>query len=190
MGTSTSWVAVQGATIEQVARNLGLAPAPSDYVYNDSERCYTASVFGSGWVLLMFRLEDDGVVAERALLQKLSRDHRVVGCDEESHVMYSASSEWREGREVWAVIHDPEQALDHLVTRGDLPPGWTGVRDEWTAKHVEAAKTEVGVDYLYEIPLEVAKLVVGYRLDYDDDDDGQESVTLVSAPSKPWWKFW
>jgi hypothetical protein len=46
------------------------------------------------------RLEGDGVVAARVPLEVLSRTWRVIGCDEESHVMYSASSEWQRGREV------------------------------------------------------------------------------------------
>jgi hypothetical protein len=189
MGTSTSWIAVEGANLEQLARDLRLAPAPSDFVEDPAKSSYQAAVLPSGWVLLVHRMEGDGVVAEHALLKKLSSARRVVGCDEESHVMYSASSEWREGREVWAVIHSSEQAADHLAVRGDLPPAWTGVKDEWTAKHAEAARAGEGVDYVYEVPLEVAKLVVGYRMESEDDDE-LEFVTLVAASSKPWWRFW
>jgi hypothetical protein len=130
-------------------------------------------------------MEGDGVVADHGLLEKLSSARRAVGCDEESHVMYSASSEWAEGREVWAVIHNSELADDHLVARGNPPPTWTAVRDAWMAKDAEAEK----VDFLYEVPLELAKLVVGYRLE-SEDDDVLEFVTLVAASSKPWWRFW
>jgi hypothetical protein len=175
--------------LEQVARDLGLAPAPSDFDEDAANSSYEAAVLPSGWVLLVRRMEGEGIVAERALLEKLSSGRRVVGCDEESHVMYSASSEWREGREVWAVIHSSEQAADHLDARGDLPPSWTDVKDEWTTKHAEGASDEEGVDYFYEVPLEVAKLVVGHRMESEDDDE-LEFVTLVTASSKPWWRFW
>jgi hypothetical protein len=49
------------------------------------------------------------------------------------------------------------------------------------------------VDHVYEVPLAVARLVVGYRLE-SDDDDGLEYVRLMSSSparaSKPWWRFW
>lgn len=51
------------------------------------------------------------------------------------------------------------------------------------------------VDHVHEIPLAVAKLVVGYRFDSEDDDE-LEYVTLVApqasepAGTKRWWQFW
>ncbi|MCW5802115.1 MAG: hypothetical protein KIT31_06990 [Deltaproteobacteria bacterium] len=180
MGTCTSWIAIEGASVEQVARELRLRPAPADAAEDPDAGIYMASVLPGGWVLLVHRLEYDGVVADREQLEKLSRGRRVVGCDEESHVMYSAASEWREGREVWAVIHSSEEALDHLHARGDLPAGWSSVKDELMAQHAAAAKSGEGVDYAYEVPLVTAKLVVGYRFASEDDDD-LEVVALVAA---------
>jgi len=84
--------------------------------------------------------------------------------------MYAAASEWNDGREVWAVIHSSEKAAPHLDARGALPTGWTGARDAWMAKQAEATTSGDDVDYVYEVSLAVAKLVVGYRLDSDDDE--------------------
>ncbi len=197
MGTSTSWIAVEGATLEQVARDLHLTPAsadPTEAPGEDNE--YQAAMLPTGWVLLVCRMKRNGVVADPEVLKELSSSHRIVGCDEESHVMYSASCEWRAGRELWSVIHSSEEAATHLAARGDLPTGWPATRDEGMAVQAEAVKAGEDVDYVYEIPLAVAKQVVGYRLESDDDDD-LEYVTLVAASpqtaprqSKPWWRFW
>jgi hypothetical protein len=183
MGTSTSWIAVEGASVEEVARELRLTPGSAD------SPGYQAAMLPSGWVVLVRALEDDGVVANPALLETLSRSRRVVGVDEESHVMYSAAAAWNRGREVWAVIHSSEQARAHLAARGELPTGWAETRDERLAEQAEADAAGDDVDYVYEVPLEVAKLVVGFRLDSDDDDD-LEYVTLVATAPKPWWKLW
>lgn len=186
MGTSTSWIAIEGMNLEQLGDALGLAPAPTDWTNDGTELPHVAAMLPTGWVLLVRRLERDGLVADRELLAQLSRSSRVVGCDEESHVMYSACSEWRDGREVWAVIHAADEAQDHLATRGDLPAGWTAARDESLTSQ---ARSGQDVDYIFEIPLAVAKLVVGYRLE-SDDDDALDYVTLLRRPPKPWWRFW
>jgi hypothetical protein len=188
MGTGTSWIAVEGTTLEQLARELGLAPVTDRSAHRD-ESSFRVAMLPNGWALLVRPMEGDGVVAERELLKKLSSGRGVVGCDEESHVMYSASSEWRDGSEVWAEIHSSAQAPDHLDTRGELPPEGAAVKAAWIAKHAEAVRAGEGVDYVYEVPLELAKLVVGYRLESEDDDE-LELVTLVAASPKPWWRFW
>src|SRR5262245_61768703 len=157
MGTSTSWIAVQGADLGEVARELGLlplgngAPAPGIEVAP-----YEAAALKSGWILFVKRLGGNGVVAESAPLEALSRVWRVVGCDEESHVMYSASCEWRYGREVWAVVHSSESAADHLDVRGEPPAGWLTIRDDFISKHADAEAEGENVDYVYEIPLVIA----------------------------------
>ena len=104
--------------------------------------------------------------------------------------MYSASCEWREGREAWAVVHSSEEAIDHLAVRGDPPEGWRVVQDEHLEKQARELSGEV--DYLYEVPLVIAQRVVGYRL--DADEVSPDFVTLGSISrgptSRPWWKIW
>ena len=101
MGTSTSWVAIQGGKLDEVARTLGLVQLASEQVAR-AELRFQAAALDSGWLLLVQRMEGDGVVAGHAPLEALSRMWRVVGCDEESHMMYSAASEWHQGLDVGA----------------------------------------------------------------------------------------
>src|SRR5262249_35813059 len=151
------------ASIDDVAQELGLSRAPSD----SSKVAFWAASFGPEWVLLQQRMVRNGVVAEPTELEQLGRKWRVVGCDEESHVMYSASSEWRDGREVWAVVHKSEEAIEHLDVRGSPSQGWTAVRDE----HLDQQTGDNEVDHVYEIPLVLAQRVVGYRLETEADDN-------------------
>jgi hypothetical protein len=193
MGTSTSWIAVAGADLEKVAQQLGLAPLP-DRAQTPAmpDALYEAAVLESGWILLVKRLENNGVVAEPAPLAALSHGWRVIGCDEESHVMYSASSEWRKGREAWAIVHASERAADHLDVRGEPPPEWATIRDELRNEQATAEEEGSNVDYVYEIPLVVAERVVGYRTDSEDSDD-LRFVALgrrLGRSQKPWWKLW
>lgn len=192
MGTSTSWIAIEGTSVEEVARDLGLVPAPAAAIDDSTGSAYSVAMLPNGWVLLVSKLDNDGVVAHGDVLKKLSRGRRVVGCDEESHVMLSASAEWRDGREIWAVIHAAETAPDHVVARGEPPADWIKVKDEHMAMQAKAVKSGEEVDYAYDIPPAVAKLVVGYRTDSDDDDDLDYAtfIPASSKSSKPWWRFW
>jgi hypothetical protein len=197
MGTSTSWIAVEGASLDQVTRELGLSLASSDSAGPTGDGGYEVAVLPTGWVLLVRRMERNGVVADPVVLRNLSRLWRVVGCDEETHVMHSASSEWRKGGEVWALVHSSEEAAAHLGVRGEPPADWQKTRDKFLAKHAAAEAAKKNVDYVFEIPLVVADLVVGYRLD-SDEAEGLEFVSFVPVPppqqtppsAKPWWRFW
>ncbi len=94
--------------------------------------------------------------------------------------MMTAAAEWSKGRELWSVVHDSEQGRDHLATRGTPPSGWQNLR--------EALPTFNGdVDHLYDLPLEAAKLVVGFRADSEEHDAPLDEV----IPTKrPWYRFW
>jgi hypothetical protein len=190
MGSSTSWVAVHGATIEELAERLQLTETTEQPARDAIS--YEVGALSNGWVILLFRMRDNGVVADTQLLEELSRTWRVFGCDEETHVMYSAASEWRDGREVWAVIHRSDEAPDHVDVRGTLPADAIAVKDEYVAKHAAATAAGDNVDHVYEIAVALGRRVVGYSLDGPENDD-LALVTLKSRPprsetKKPWWK--
>lgn len=146
MGDSTSWIAVEGESVDAVAKALG-APWEAWAI--------------EGRILACRRMEDSGIVARTNLLAELPRTWSFVAGDLESHVMYSAACEWRDGREIWAVVHNGQEGVDHLVVRGVPPLGWEKTRDKLLAK----GKKRAGVDYAYDVPPEVGKLVVGFRID-------------------------
>ncbi len=183
MGTSTSWIAVEGASVAELAAHLRFVAAPDD---GEIDGAPQATIVPSGWALIVSRMKNAGVVEDARTLRGLARRWRTVACDEESHIMYAAACEWRDGREVWAVAHSSAETAVPLMIRGALPPGSIEVREKWLAQDVEAAASGARVDYVYEIPLEIARLVVGYRLDSDDD----ETLTYVPLIPRRWWRFW
>jgi hypothetical protein len=210
MGTSTQWLAVEGATIDDVARHMGLVTVEAARAPQDAWEAFT--VPKTGWVVFMQAMQHSGLVYEPAVLTDLSRRFRVVACDEEDHVMYSAACEWQDGRERWAVVHDWQEGAKHLEIRGEPPDGWQAVRDDILAQQAKADAQKEDVDLVYDIPLVIAQKIVGYRLLADENGDIGKLVTLASATStsapiaskplaskqaasnpvarKPWWKLW
>ncbi|HEY6909327.1 MAG TPA: hypothetical protein VI356_08160 [Myxococcales bacterium] len=189
MGTATSWIAIQGASLEEIERELDVVPVRGDAgkIAHGDIAC-EAAVLAGGWVLVVEPMKRNGNVADARRLARLSRNRRLVACDEESHVMYSGASEWRDGSEVWAVVHASEEASDDLEVRGTPIDGWERIRDELVAAQAQDGE----VDYIYEIPLVIAQRVVGFRTGEDGLD--AEFVALTRrgqrASGKPWWKFW
>ena len=187
MGTSTSWIAVQASSFDEVAQALSLVRVESVPAGNPRDVHYEVFRFDRIWLLLVTRMRGNGIVAAPEPLATLSRISRVVACDEESHVMYSAAAEWREGRERWAIVHASEEGPEHLEVRGDAPAGWETTRDEMIVKQ----QAEEGVDYVYEVPLLMAKRVVGYRMETEDDDRLEPvAVTRRAGAGRSWWKLW
>jgi hypothetical protein len=144
-------------------------------------------VLPTGWIVVESRMSGDGVVADGGRLERLSRSGPVIGCDGEEHVMYSAASEWREGRETWSVVHSSEEARDHLAVKGTPPDGWTKIRDEFLG--MQRGEPGGDVDYVYEIPLTLAERVVGYRSD-SEAAARLDYVRLVSSSPRPRWRSW
>ena len=120
--------------------------------------------FGDGWVVL-FSEAFDWADAERVLA--LSRFGLTVGCQFEDKVdMTSIACACRDGVELWRVSHanDPNHRLD--VT-GDPPAQFAEIRDRLLRDQEEDGGEESDVDYLHDVPLDLARSVCGYRADED-----------------------
>jgi len=109
-------------------------------------------------------LVSDGVLA------RVSRLGDVVAGAAEEHVMCSFSCAWRHGQRLWWAMHDAQRAIDHLEVDGTMPRGFDEIRRAFCAQHLNGSAA--GVDYIYDIPLETAKLASGFSYDETEPDDG------------------
>src|SRR5271163_1167505 len=160
MGFSLSWAALKNGSLEQICAAAGLHPAGRREETADSDM--VAANLPSGWYLLLF----NGNVIQENILEALSHSGEVVYCFIEDHVMFSQSSGWKSGRELWRVWHDGgEKGLSHLEIRGNLPADFTIIRQKLFAKQESAGGEKAGVEYVYHIPAEVAKALTGFRHD-------------------------
>jgi hypothetical protein len=71
------------------------------------------------------------------------------------------------GRQIWQIRHDPDQRREHLEASGDLPPEFARFGD--AAMNKQRARS--GVDYVFDVPIETAATITGYRHDRMVDDD-------------------
>ena len=93
--------------------------------------------------------------------------------------MVSAVSSWRDGVLSWSVVRDCESGLLNLEETGTLPADYPSIR----ARAIERQEASVGqgVDYLFDVPVELAQSLVGYRHDEDVEGAGEEPFEVLAG---------
>lgn len=176
MGCSQSWIAIKDATAEVVLGCFGLRLAGSGEEAAASK--FEGARLRGGWYIVVIgRSSYESIRQEK--LRELSAGRDVLAGDVEEHVMVSTAAGWRDGKEVWCVVHDAQQGIDHLMTRGQLPAEFTGIRDRQMARQ-NAAGPDPDVDYIFDIPVDLTRAITGYH--YSADLPGVDFDPLVEAP--------
>jgi len=173
MGASLSWLAIRGKSPQTVRAELGLRTAGRRERYPESP--LTGAKLPGGWYLLVENHRLKNQYVRDSVLTRLSTDCEVITCMVEEHVMCSEAAGWNDGVKTWSVIHEAEKGDKDLRTEGDMPAVFAAIRDRLIGEQDEQ------VDYLFEIPVELAESLTGYRHDAalsESDDDGFEVFVL------------
>ena len=126
---------------------------------------------------------------DEADFKEFSKAHPLIVQELSETVMYSACTSLRGGEVEWAIVHDSQQAIDHLETRGAVPPALATRVEALRAEASEKQSADDEVDWYFEIPVEVFKGFSGMR----HDEENQLAFEALEGPEKvkkPFWKFW
>ncbi|MFG2444352.1 hypothetical protein ACGFQG_15915 [Nocardia fluminea] len=157
MGYMTSWVAVRGDVPGDLFDELGLIDLEGRSVAQESD--FAAAALRGGWVTVLVRDTHPGYPYRPDLLARLSRRAELVTCHESTYGPESASARWCNGQQVWKAEHLAETT--EVTVEGDVPD----VFDElMSAAGVRSAQGS-GIDEFYEVPVELAKSITGFRQD-------------------------
>ena len=91
--------------------------------------------------------------------------------------MVSMASRYAHGELVWEVVHDPSSSPSELRISGSSPPELAAVRDR-------ASRGGVGAGNNFEIPIDLADEVCGFRHDAIRPDWKMVMFT-VAVPNRP-----
>ena len=176
MGYSLSWLAVKGKSPEAVRDELGFRPSGQREAIPEAD--LSAVAMPSGWYLIVSNHSEH--IGSNAILQRLSSSGgELVTCFVEEHVMVSKATGWKDGQMVWSVAHDAQKDKRHLDVQGTPLPEFTAIRDGLFAKQTP------GCDYIFDVPVETARSIVGYRHDEDVAGlSGDVFEVLVDATPK------
>jgi hypothetical protein len=98
--------------------------------------------------------------------------------------MFSQAVSWRDGARTWSVTHDADRGLDHLQVSGEPPAPFGALEAEALAGR---RRDPQGPDLVFDVPVDLAKAVVGFR---HDEEDGRvfhelEPIATVRIPAEP-----
>jgi hypothetical protein len=127
------------------------------------------------------------------VLQALSSGCEVVGCSVEEHVMVSTAVRWKDGQKIWQVIHDAQKDIEHLDVKGEPPLEFSAIRDRLKSQQQAAGGKKSDTDYIFDIPVDLAEVIIGYRYDKDLPGPGKEQFEVLidkaaSGEKKSWLK--
>ncbi|WP_375304344.1 hypothetical protein WI560_18570 [Bradyrhizobium sp. A11] len=187
-----SWILVDEITEEALYDCLDLAPTgemPDRYDLGTSYVPLAGAVLKSGWcaVFAKYTLVMDATVGKTPTpLTRLPAKSRCITCVVLEHAMVSYASLWQGGHPVWEIWHDSGQGRSHLEARGDLPVAFKEFCDTAMKKQrAEDAHDKPGgrgVDYVFDVPIDTAASVVGYRHDRGVEEDFFKALrTLTPA---------
>jgi hypothetical protein len=175
MGFNMSWIFVDEIDREELYQALDLSPtgkAPDRHDLGTSRVPLAGATLNSGWSAIFAKYAlvlDVTIGTNPPRLTRLPAKSRSITCVVLEHAMMSYASLSQGGRRTWEIRHDASQGAEHLETSGDLPPEFAGFRKNALYKQREQQEHrqpgEWGVDYVFDVPLETAETITGYRHD-------------------------
>src|ERR1700712_2513358 len=129
MGLSVSWIGIRGLSREDILERLEVVDT-GRLVDGDSADLALAEL-KTGWTVI--RCQDFDFPTPK-LLAKLSQGAEVIAAQMEEHVMFSAGRGFRDGRQVWSVVHNPERGLSSLVVDGEPPAALAAISERLRKK--------------------------------------------------------
>ena len=190
MGYSMSWLAAHGPA-EAIRETLGLRVTGEQLEMPEAP--IVGAALGTGWYLVVATSADHALVDDSSL-ERLSANTDVIACSIEEHVMCSSAALWSGGSRIWSVMHDAQRAIDHLDAAGQLPPFFPEVRDQGLAQQAAEGGAGADVDLVFDVPLETARRITGFRHDAGGEPARFDVLEPVPGSilnrSRARWKFW
>lgn len=191
MGYSLSLIAVQCADPAQALSHLGIVRTGlfCEYAREPMSGC----VLPDNWFLIVARRCDRPFLKPK-VLGPLSDQSPVVACSIEEHTMFSSAEYWADGKMIWRAEHVGEDGPIHLKTSGVLPPDFETMAAAHEAQQEADGGEKAGVDDYFDIPLNAARSVIGFKHDEEIPGvDYDKFEVLGKAPTSkgntPWWCF-
>ncbi len=158
MGFKISWIGFHGATKDQVLQTAGLRDTGEGDEANEAP--FSGAEIPGGWFIL-FSNDFDFASPER--VASFSSDCRIVACQVHEGIMASISYAIERGTSRWQIEHNSQKHSNDLSVTGSPPATFHSIQDR--LRQLQADSQAPRANYIFEIPVETAESVCGYRHD-------------------------
>ncbi len=124
---------------------------------------------------------------EATSLARISVGCEVLGCQAEEHVMASACFLWANGDRCWSITHESDRGVYDLTIAGAPPSQFAGIQGRAQSQQDAEGGDDADVDLVYDVPIDLAAELCGYRHDQIYDTSAHpfapkySFTTLVSS---------
>ncbi|HOY79264.1 MAG TPA: hypothetical protein PLN33_15720 [Hyphomonadaceae bacterium] len=163
MSMSLVWFAARGISADDFLERAGFSDTGDPDEYFDEE--HSGGALGDGWYVIV---SSDVGLLDPAKVGGWSAGGRVVAVALDEESLNSMAIEWVDGKLVWSAAYDGSEGGDQLAVEGTLPAVFAELSHEASALQAEGGSAE----HVFDIPLDLAADVTGFRHDeigFDDD---------------------
>lgn len=182
MGYRETWIAVRSLDRDHILHALELRPVDQPMSNFGGPALFELE---SGWKIVSFDSADLRLNEARSLGEQAE----TITVTLSDTVMFSTCVAFKDGEQAWSVTHDAEMGSRSLQVEGEPPLPFAEIRDRLLAEQ-DRADSEGGlpVDHVYDIPIELARTITGFRHD-DRSIDGAriplgDTVAAAAAREK------
>jgi len=174
VGFKISWLGFSGKSQDEVFAALHLTYTGT--VKEVPESPISVTNIPNGWTIVWFN-QFDHPFAEDASLRLFSQGCAVVAVHVHEGIMFSGVELYRDGGPVWSVTHNAQEGMYDLQTEGALPEAFAEICARLSGEQDREGGVNAKVDYIFDIPVELAMTLSGFRHDQWDYDWGELRFT-------------
>jgi hypothetical protein len=175
MGFKVSWIAFHGTGRDAALEKLGFRDTGEPDEANEAP--FSGAEIPNGW-FVVFANDFDFISPKR--LASLSRGCRLIACRVHEGVMFSGAFFYQDGERVSEISHDAQVGVYDLSVLGSPPKEFQSIRDSQMKQQDEEGGDEAEVDCIFEIPIETAAAICGYRHDRGRFDWGEPKFARLA----------
>ena len=161
MGFSVSWLAVKSDDLDKLFKIADISSTTKTddlLVLGFSDK--------DGWCFL--EADKSNHPISKNSLSRISVLGETIACSVNECVMVSVVECWNNGKQTWSIAHDAQEGMFDLTVKGGfLPDQYENIKNFWVSQQNAEGGDDADVDFIFEIPVQVAKHICGYKHDED-----------------------
>lgn len=178
MGFHISWIGFNGVRKADVLDVAGLYDTGEpDEAFEEPFCC---AELPTGWTILW---ANDPAYAEDHI-KTLSANHAALSFIVLESAMISQAAFHIRGEQSWRISHDGSLGTPNLTLLGDVPPQTATLHARLFEGHTTRLSEKPRVDYIFDVPVEVAEMIAGFRYDRWRYDWGEPVFTVAAHKTK------